>query len=87
MVTNVCSSLLWVLIYYLFTLYDVKEEFTVNRKNWILKFIGCYALIKLCNLGIALLHLFLLCFTSSDTVNSALMVGNLITNVSLSLYI
>ena len=87
MVTNVCSSLFWVLIYYLFTLYDVKEEFTVNRKNWILKVIGCYALIKLCNLGIALLHLFLLCFISSDTVNSALMIGNLLTNVSLSLYI
>ena len=82
-----CSSLFWVLIYYLFTLYNVKEEFTVNRKNWILKVIGCYALIKICNLGIALLHMMFLRFITSDTVNSALMVGNLVTNVSISFYI
>jgi hypothetical protein len=86
-VTNVCFSLFSVLICYLFTLYDVKEEFTVNRKNWILKVIGSIALIKLCNLGIALLQLFFLCLISSETVYSVLMLGNMILTVLISLYI
>ena len=86
-VNNVCSSLFWVLIYYLFTLYDVKEEFSVNRRTWILKVLGCYAIIKLCNLGIVLLTYLALCFISYERLNLFLMIVNLVTNISISMYI
>jgi hypothetical protein len=59
----------------------------VNQKIWILKVLGSYAIIKVCNLGIVLLTYLSLCFTSYERINFYLMIGNLLTNVSISVYI